>query len=173
MYACMYVCIHVCIDVLCDCVEVRAQLWEMFSLHVWGRVSFTSSVLLVAHPLTSELHGHSSFSLCSLSLGIMGLQPCHTSSLYHRDLFCGPWGSKLAHLAFAATVFTVELSCWTPFLRQVLSLTWSLSIGLSSVNKLQGAPCLHCSPLAQGHQQQAFCCFSWVLGTQTWAVMLA
>lgn len=95
----------------------------------------------------------------ALSLGIMGLQPCHTSSLYHRDLFCGPWESKSAHLDFAASVFTVELSCWTPFLRQVLSLTWSLSIGLSSVNKLQGAPWLHCSPLAQGHQQQASCCF--------------
>lgn len=58
--------------------------------------------------------------LFTLSLGIMGLQMCHTSSLYHRDLFCGSWGSKSAHLAFAPTVFSFELSPWTPFLRQVL-----------------------------------------------------
>lgn len=60
-------------------------------------------------------------SLRTLSLGTMGLQTCHTSSVYHRDLFYRSWGSKSAHLAFAATVFTVELSCWNPFLRQVLT----------------------------------------------------
>lgn len=109
----------------------------------------------------------------ALSLETMELQTCCTSSIYHRDLFCGSWGSKSAHLAFAATVFTVELSRWNPFLRQVLIelefINWPISC--------QQAVGSHLRPLtssSSGSQQQASCCFfTWALGTQTLAFMLA
>lgn len=123
MYSCMYVCIHACIDVLCD------SVWR--SEHSFERCSSSTSeagyllflLLCCWLPIHRPLNflGSPLSSLRALSLGTMGLQTCHTSSFYHRDLFCRSWGSKSAHLAFAAAVFTVELSCWNPFLRQVLT----------------------------------------------------